>query len=183
VKKQHFLTANSFEGLLFWLDPDRERAGDKYEQVRFKLIKIFARRGCLTPDELADETIDRVSRKIPEIISSYSGDRNLYFYGVAKNVYREYLKNPPLPQSLTEPVQSEQNELRHQCLEKCLATLVKPNREFILRYYQGDESERIDGRKKLAESLGVAIEALRMRAHRIKSLLQKCVRECVEKPQ
>jgi hypothetical protein len=32
------LTREAFERLLAWLDPDRERAGQKYEKIRQKLV-------------------------------------------------------------------------------------------------------------------------------------------------
>lgn len=193
MKKKGPLTPDSFNRLLLWLDPNLERAGDKYELIRFKLIKIFARRGCHVPDELADETIDRVGLKIPQIAESYTGDKSLYFYGVAKNVYREYLddptwnylddqKVPPIPQPLTDPAEHEQQDRRHNCLGKCLATLNEQDRELILRYFQGHNSDRINNRRKMAESIGLSIEALRMRAHRIMSCLKKCVRHCVAEP-
>jgi hypothetical protein len=47
MKKGWVLTQELFDTLLGWLDPDRERAGDKYETVRIRLIKVFTCRGCL----------------------------------------------------------------------------------------------------------------------------------------
>ena len=67
VKKQWSLTKEAFDSLLSWLDPDREWAGEKYEVIRARLIKVFAYRGCHTPEELADETINRVAKKIDEV--------------------------------------------------------------------------------------------------------------------
>jgi hypothetical protein len=67
------LTQEGFDGLLTWLSPDREQAGRKYEEIRLRLIKIYTRRGCTTPEELADEVFNRVTKKLPEIAgSSYS---------------------------------------------------------------------------------------------------------------
>jgi hypothetical protein len=45
MKKGWVLTQELFDPLLDWLDPDRERAGHKYETIRLKLIKIFTSRG------------------------------------------------------------------------------------------------------------------------------------------
>ena len=50
----------AFEQLLSVLDADRDRAGERYEVIRRKLLKFFEWRGCQRPDELADQTIDRV---------------------------------------------------------------------------------------------------------------------------
>ena len=64
MHKDWSLSQEDFDALLAWLDPEREQAGLKYEQIRGSLIKIFTGRGCTDPEELADETINRVTAKI-----------------------------------------------------------------------------------------------------------------------
>ncbi|MGA9768445.1 MAG: RNA polymerase sigma factor [Blastocatellia bacterium] len=170
-----------FDRFLSWLDPDREEAGKKYEVIRQKLIRIFTYRGCSDVEELADITIKRVVRKIQEIIDSYVGDPALYFYGVARNVCKERCKRKPLP---TPPPatenSSEEKELRHDCLEKCLDKLAPEDRKMILSYYEGDKTAKIDGRKEMAERLGLNSNALRIRMHRIRTTLQKCMLGCLK---
>src|SRR5260370_21814440 len=56
------LTTASFESLLQRLDPDRERAGGKYENIRRKLIKFFQWNDCFAEEDLADETLDRAPK-------------------------------------------------------------------------------------------------------------------------
>ncbi|HKP37054.1 MAG TPA: hypothetical protein VJT71_09355, partial [Pyrinomonadaceae bacterium] len=63
-RKIHVLAQEDFDRLLAWLDADRERAGVIYEKIRWRLITIFAARNCVTPEDLADETLDRVARKV-----------------------------------------------------------------------------------------------------------------------
>jgi hypothetical protein len=46
MKKDWVLTQDAFDKLLNWLDSDRERAGQKYETIRLRLIKIFTCRRC-----------------------------------------------------------------------------------------------------------------------------------------
>src|SRR5204863_6195928 len=58
------LTRESFEILLAQLDPDRERAGELYETIRRKLIRLFEWRGCACPEDLADETFNRGARQL-----------------------------------------------------------------------------------------------------------------------
>jgi hypothetical protein len=86
MRKNQPLTQESFDGLLAWLHPDREQAGEMYESIRCNLIKFFSARGFGNPEELADETIDRVARKVDEIVASYSGDPATYFFAVARNL-------------------------------------------------------------------------------------------------
>jgi RNA polymerase sigma factor (sigma-70 family) len=174
------VSQEAFDKLLGWLNPDRDSAGKKYEEIRLRLIKIFARRGCTIAEELADETIDRVCLKVPRIADTYIGDPALYFYGVAQNVFLEYVKKRPAPPPLPPPPPApEENEQSFECLHSCMEHLDPPSRELILQYYQHEKKAKIDHRKQLAERSGVAINTLRMRAHRIKDTLQKCVHECM----
>jgi DNA-directed RNA polymerase specialized sigma24 family protein len=181
VRTERILTQDVFDSLLAWLDADRERAGEKYENIRRKLVKIFTARGCLTAEELADETIDRVARRVSDIAAAYTGDRALYFYGVAQKVHLEYLKErgapaPPPPVAAAEDVEAE-----YECLEKCMQALAPSARELIKRYYLEDKQAKIDERRKLAGELGIAVNALRIRAHRIRATLQQCVNECLRR--
>ena len=182
MKNQSPVTQAAFDSLLAWLDPDRERAAGKYEQIRRRLIKLFSCRGRQDADELADETINRVTLKAPEVSKEYVGDPALYFYGVAQKVFLESLrrKQPcPLPPSHPSPEQSEETEREYECLERCMESLAPASRELVLDYYRDDRRAKIDHRKELAARLGIAQNALRIRVHRIRATLQECVGGCV----
>src|SRR5688572_1456185 len=101
------LDQERWDRLLKWLDADTNRAGEKYEWIRTRLIKIFVSRGSSTSDELADVTIDRVATRLVEIQDGYVGERLSYFYGVAKNVYRESLRK--------DKVRSEERRVGKEC--------------------------------------------------------------------
>jgi DNA-directed RNA polymerase specialized sigma24 family protein len=178
MNKDWILTQELFDALLDWLDPKREEAGVKYEQIRVRLIKIFTCRGCVEPEDLADETINRVSKKLPEIQSSYEGDPIRYFYGVANKVHLESIRRRPLP--TPPPNESfDEKEKEFECLERCIEKLRPEHRGLVLEYYQEEKRTKIDRRKQLADQLGIALNALRIRAHRIRGSLYECVRNCV----
>lgn len=180
MKKQWDISQEGFDMLLRWLDEDRDEAGKKYEVIRQRLIKLFACRGCGEPEDLADETISRVTAKTAEIAPSYEGNPVLYFFGVARKVHHEYVRNQhKLAQPLPPPVTNE-NEQLYECLDRCMEKLPEQNRQLVIRYYQNEKKVKIDNRKTLADELGVAVNALRIRAHRIRLLLRKCVKSCVE---
>jgi DNA-directed RNA polymerase specialized sigma24 family protein len=181
MNKDWVLSQESFDKLLTWLDPDREKAGIKYEQIRHRLIKIFAGRGCADAEDLADETINRVTKRLDEIVSDFQGDRARYFYGVANMILMEFLrrKQPQAPPVLD--VDSDRVELEYRCLEDCISKLGKENRALLLRYYQAEGREKIEQRRLLAEELGIAPNALRIRAYRIRAALQECVEACIER--
>lgn len=182
MKKDWRLTEEDFNGLLDWLDPNREEAGKKYEEIRRKLIKIFTCRGCSEPEALADETIDRVAKKVAEIAETYVGEPVRYFCGVAHNVHLEYLRKKALLPLPTLSNAEENDELEHElsCLERCMQKLTPDNRDLVLKYYQEEKRAKIDCRRQLAEQLGIALNALRIRAFRIRAALQECVQDCLE---
>jgi len=173
------LTRESWENLLSFLGPDSETAGRKYEEIRVRLIRVFACRGATEPEELADETINRVANKSGSLLDSYVGDPALYFLGVARLVLHESVRPDPVGLPIPEPDPWEEKETLDQCLELCMDKLTPKNRALILDYYRGEKGAKIDRRKQLAERLGIRLNALRIRAHRIRGNLQGCVSECV----
>src|SRR5438093_907291 len=120
AKTLHIIKQEDFDRLLRWLDPDPERAGLTYEKIRWRLVAILASRGCASAEELADETIDRVARKVVAIQATYVGDPATYFLGVMNNVHHEYLKRPMIPRLPEPDDEVEMKERTFVCLEKCL---------------------------------------------------------------
>lgn len=189
MSKRWELTGEALDGLLTWLDPDREQAGRKYEHIRGSLVKIFAWRGCAEAEDLADETINRVARKVPDIAPTYRGDPALYFYGVGRRLLLEYQKQqlrraPQQPEAenavtAEDAASAAEVERRHECMERCLHKLSESNRELISDYYQRDLQTKGDSRSELARRLGVSAGALRVKAHRLRAALLECIRDCL----
>lgn len=180
------LTQEAFDELLAWLNPDRDTAGRKYEDIRDRLIRIFIHRGCLSAEELADTTINKVARKVNEIRSYYVGDPALYFCGVARNVYAEYSRRavelPDLTDTLSAPVPEEfdDSEFEHHCLDKCLKSMTPRDRELLLAYYREDHGPKIEQHKEMARRLGVTVNALRITICRLRASFKKCMQKCVQ---
>jgi RNA polymerase sigma factor (sigma-70 family) len=178
--------AEDFDNLLTWLDPDRDRAGEKYVFIRQQLIKMFTWSRASDPDGLADETITRVARRVAEIRDSYVGDPSLYFYGVARNLLREDFRRlskrqlqPESEEIVSEVTDDESREQLYKCLDKCLNELPLPNRELLLMYYETSKREKVTTRQTLAAQFGLQPSALRMRVFRIRATLQKCIENCM----
>jgi DNA-directed RNA polymerase specialized sigma24 family protein len=180
MHKNWVLSQEAFDALLDWLDSDREQAGLKYEDIRRRLIKIFTGRRCAEPEDLADETINRVTSKLGEIEKEFKGDRIRYFFGVANKVHMEYIRRKPPPASPLPAADSNRVEIEYRCLERCIDQLSEENRKLLLEYY-AEGPTRSERRKALAEALGIASNALRIRAYRIRVALQECVEKCVER--
>jgi DNA-directed RNA polymerase specialized sigma24 family protein len=188
MRKNWSLTQESFDRLLGWLGDGRDEAGRSYESIRRSLIKIFTCRGCREPEELADETINRVVEKLPDIEATYTGERALYFYGVANNVHLEYLRRkpapaPPPPRPEPSADDDDEGEREYECLLRCIGVLTPASRELVLQYYEEEKGAKVSNRRRMAERLGIALNALRIRAHRIRLSLQKCVEQCVAEQQ
>jgi DNA-directed RNA polymerase specialized sigma24 family protein len=179
AKKLHVLEQEDFDRLLAWLDSDPAGAALTYERIRWRLIAILASRGCAVPEELADETIDRVARRVADIRDNYVGDKAIYFLGVMNNVHHEYLKRPKILKPPEAVNDVEIKEKRHLCLDKCLDKLTVNSRHLIQHYYAADKQAKIDLRKRLAADFGITLNTLRLRALRIREKLQICIEQCL----
>jgi RNA polymerase sigma factor (sigma-70 family) len=180
VRQLKTLQKTDFDRLLSWLDPDSERAGELYEKIRWRLIAILASRGCRVPEDLADETIDRVARRVRDIEARYVGDKSLYFLGVMNNVHHEYLKRPRLSEVVPPAVDAEVKEQTFLCLDRCIEKLTPHAREIIEQYYAADKRAKINLRKRIAAAIGISNSNLRLRALRIRAKLQTCIEQCLE---
>jgi DNA-directed RNA polymerase specialized sigma24 family protein len=164
---------DSFDQLLSWLDPDPEMAGQKYEFIRRKLIRLFLGKRCPFAEDLADETFNRVARRLSQIRQYYVGNPLNYFVGVARKIYLEYMRRLSAQKLPSFPAADEDmNELFGQ-LEDCISQLPREDRDMILTYYREDGRKKIDLRKRLAEEFGIPVNVLRLRVHRIVSRLRK----------
>lgn len=202
-----------FDKMLLWLDSDRAKAGLAYEDIRLRLSKLFYARGCnqIATEELVDETIERVTKKIDKIFDDYQGEPCRYFYGVARLVFLEYTRRP-----LIKNLPEENTNARHRSITNDsedhqadnvsgLRGVVSPDEddssvllqariaclEKCMRKLEADERKlisiyyqsknKIEARENLSGELEITKQNLRIRAFRIRKKLQKCVNKCVNK--
>lgn len=189
MKKNWAPTQDAFQNFLKWLDQGVDSGGERYLEMRRRLISYFDRKNCLSADDLADETLTRVAQKLDEKGAITGLSPAHYCYVVAKFVFLEYLRRPEQGQTSIEdlpgPLQSGTNSAikaftqdRMECLELCLKKLPSEDRELILDYYQGEHRVKIERRAHLAERLRLSLNALSIRACRIRQRLELCVRRC-----
>ncbi len=183
-KRDWALTEESLNRFLEALDSDRQRAAKQYEHVRRSLVRYFQWRGAFFPERDADETIDRVARKLKEI---QVDDVYIYILGVARNVAHESLRAQTKEQAelaasdrfSSEALADAAFDRRLECCETCLANLPPPQSDMVLAYYEGEKQTKIANRRKLAEKTGIPIERLRIQVHRIREKLESCIKQCV----
>lgn len=189
---ENTLTQTNFDKLLATLDADRESAGAKYEALRGRLIKFFEWRNCGSAEELTDTVFDRVTKKIAE--GEQIQNVNAYSATVAQFVFKEDCRRRErLNQSIEDTkelkisaesndfAEAETNETQMNCLEKCLAEFSGENRRLIIAYHDADERTMIATRKRLAESLDISLNVLRIRVCRLKAKLEDCTIDCCRK--
>ncbi|MCI0615300.1 hypothetical protein L0244_20095 [bacterium] len=186
-KSDWILTQNTFRQLLDWLDAGTDSGGHCYLEIRERLVFYFDRKNCLSPDELADETLNRIARRLDEEGGISIDTPAHYCYIVARFVFLEYLRGKrqkPLddtyaaPPDLTE--EDAETELRSECLRKCMKNLALEDQELIRNYYRGEQRAKIENRRAIAVKLGITMNALIIRACRIRDKLQICVSKCLE---
>jgi DNA-directed RNA polymerase specialized sigma24 family protein len=178
----------AFDGLLTFFGPDPDTAARRYEEVRSRLVKLFAWRGCASPEDLADRTFDRVARRLLEGAQIRVADPYQYCHGVALNVVREHWREPTRgwtsladsrpdpPAQVPDHAARIASERHLACLECCLRRLPDPQRALLLEYHANDRT--IERRQALARSLDIPINALRIRAYRLRSTVEACVVRC-----
>lgn len=200
VREERGLTPVAFDRLLQWLDDGVESQGDTYLEMRRRLVSYFDRRNRLSADELADETLNRVGRTLEKdgVIATRPPAR--YCYVVAKFVLLEDIRREQQRAQVDEkqladglparrgakPSEADEGEKirerRLDCLDRCLEKLKPEQRTFVIDYYRDSGHEKIVRRRGLAAELGISMNALGIRACRVRSTLETCVEACCSEP-
>jgi DNA-directed RNA polymerase specialized sigma24 family protein len=187
--KKHF-TQENLDLLLTRLHPNREQAGEEYVLLWNRLRLFFQARKCPIAEELADQTLTRVAKKL----SPDQEIKNIRAFSmtVAKYIWLEYLANnkphvsfddpeasipePPIP-----PAPIIETGQENRCLEICLRKLSEEEAKLYVEYFIHDNRSNIDYRRKMASERMITQRALRLRIMRIRVKLEECLQACKEK--
>ena len=159
-----------------------EEGAREYETLRRKLIAFLDWRGAAQPEAAADETLDRVARKLEQGVPI--ANMRAYALGVARHVLQEVERRERRKQTLhrswselrqADGGNGEDDSLR--CLARCLDALSADDRALIVRYHRSDDEE---SRQGMAKQLGLSYGSLRTRAHRIRTALARCIGGCMD---
>jgi DNA-directed RNA polymerase specialized sigma24 family protein len=174
------ITDQALERLLACFDDDREKAAEKYLLLRQKLVSFFRWRGAAFPDDCADRTLNVAARKLAEgqdvrDLASYCGGiARMVLLEARREEERERAALEELAASVRTP-RGDEEDTRMAVFNTCLDELPPDHRELILSYYRSEQSDRIVARQRLAARLGIPLNALRIRAFRIRSRLEASV--------
>ncbi len=194
AKKNWTITSEAFHRFLDWLDEGKSSDGRNYLEMCARLVSYFDRKNCRNPNELADETLNRVARRLEEEGTIESETPAKFCYITARFVFMEslrgkdkagvslddvLLKEGHKVARTEETEETEIKEKRLQCLEQCTEKLEAASRAMIVRYYYGEERAKIENRRALAASLNISVNALSIRACRVRDKLEACVGKCL----
>lgn len=177
-------TPAAFEHFLAWLDEGVDSRGERYVEMRRRLVGYFARKRCGGAEDLADETLNRVVRRLDQEGRITDATPARYCYIVARFVFLESLRSPGINDSryderVAQPLVEAADRPALDCLVRCLGGLTPPDRELILEYYVGEQGAKAAQRRTLASRLGLSPNALAIRASRIRTRLETCVSACL----
>jgi DNA-directed RNA polymerase specialized sigma24 family protein len=188
LKKDWTATPAAFQQFLAWLDDGVDSGGERYVDMRRRLVAYFARKRCAGAEDLADETLNRVARRLEEEGTIVDALPARYCYIVARFVFLESLRQPAATDHASHdalagpPVTESADAPALDCLDHCLAGLPERDRSLILEYYAVDSSTKAERRRVLASRLNLSPNALTIRASRIRSRLEACVSGCLREP-
>lgn len=175
------LTRDAWERFLCALGPEASLAASRYEQLRHRLIALYRWRGVPCPEDLADEAFDRVARRLARG-SIAEAEVGACLYAAARRIAgqasrRRRREEPVDPTAVPEvPAMSDADDpLARLC--ECLDELPRTERQTLLDYEAGPRTERVRRRKALAAQLGIPINALRVRVHRLRARVVAMMRK------
>src|SRR5262245_19112647 len=191
VQEKPALSQVAFNRLLEWLDEGSDSRGERYVEIRRRLVAYFERRGRAAADELADGAFNRIGRTLEQRGEIAITPPARYCYVVARFVLLEDIRRERRQVQLDEPRlakieaagaradesidEADPDELRLESLDRCLQKLKPEQRDLIVEYYRDTGREKIERRRDMAKRLGITMNALGIRAFRIRDSLMECV--------
>ena len=199
LREERVLSPLAFNQLLSWLDDGADSQGEAYLEMRRRLVAYFDRRNRLAADDLADEVLNRVARTLETDGFIATRPPARYCYVVARFVLLEDIRHERsggrtgdtwavdvgtirYPRRAEPDEEATTTEQRLACLDRCLQELRADQRELVIEYYRDSKREKIERRQALARSLGITMNALAIRASRIRASLEACVTACQRGP-
>ena len=194
LREEPGITQNAFGRFLAWLDGGVDSGGETYLEIRRRLVAYFNRRHRPLAEDLADETLNRVSRTLEQQGAISVTPPARYCYVVARFILLEDLRRErrqvpvddarmAAPQmdlaDMGGPASAHEERLKR--LDICLDRLKPEQREIVVEYYRDVRRDRITRRRRLAQRLGITMNALSIRAWRIRATLESCLRQRAER--
>jgi DNA-directed RNA polymerase specialized sigma24 family protein len=179
----HMVERDGWRRLLATFDLEPARAAERYRRARLRVIERLRARRCPDAEAIADEAFERAARRLGggEVVR---GEIEHYVNGIARLVALEAGRKAQRLRSLDRDPPDHRSYLDEDpaidpVLERCLDDLGPDGRALLIAYHTGDGAERIAARRRLADQLGIGLNALRIRAHRLRGQLELGVRRAL----
>ena len=151
--------------------------------LRERLIFFFSRRMLLLPEDLADEVLNRLARRLEEgeAIANIKG----YALGIARHVLQEQRAKSDRERAASEEFHrnvshepltiDEDEEIRLERMRRCLERLPRSDQEMLSEYYVAEGSGKIPARRRLATTSGMSHASLRKRVFVLRAMVRRCM--------
>jgi len=159
----------------------RGESSSAYSHLHFRLVTYFRTRFPAEAEALADETIDRLARRLQDgtPVKSLAA----YALGIARFVVLETNARQGKERDATREMRlrmelgPDEPDPLLLVLRRCLRSFDADSVQLIMNYYASDPGiDPIEQRRRLARRLGMSLNALRNRALRIRIALEKRLR-------
>ena len=192
ARRKRETSEEQFRLLLKRLDAVEERAWEIHDNLRRKLIWFFESDFPVQAEDLSEEALDRIARKLEtEEIKNIAE----FAFGVARNLRREALRRNVIATrliasgALGTPAHSGENpeqvvmhrldlDRKLACYRECLQRLSPEDRNLLSRYYPEDGAGLEQRREELARELQISMGALRTKMARLREQLEKYFETC-----
>jgi DNA-directed RNA polymerase specialized sigma24 family protein len=157
------------------------QVGEQYVRLRQKLVDFFLWNRSNRPQEDADESMDRLAKRIAEgepVVNLASYAQKIARLVLLESNARSRREAAVSQFSVTlapDRSQEEGDEKTLDRLEPCLGKLPAESRALIVEYYSGKGAALIETRRQMALRLGVSANTLRNRALRLRRELEECI--------
>jgi hypothetical protein len=162
--------------------------GTAYETIRQRLVRFFKTRDAIHCRELADETLDRLGRRLAAVPALEIREPMRYVLGVARLAWLERsraeihrkrrLRRLAATIVIGEESSTPDLEPHMAVLQRCLDELSAQDRRLLLRYYDDNsERKRTATRRALRHDLGITPDLLRVRMYRLRLRLERRLAE------
>lgn len=179
-----------FRALLARLDPNETEATKKYQHLRENLVRhCFKAHEFLRADELADQTLDVLARKLSseDIVKLDS-----YAFKILDNLLLANHRRRRPTILLSENIPAKDNpertviekidgEQKVECFLQCVRRLRTTERWLLFAYNPHEECDVEERRRQIAIKLGIGAGTLRVRMSRLRTRMFRCFNDCVSR--
>jgi DNA-directed RNA polymerase specialized sigma24 family protein len=178
------MSANSLDTLLMGLAAEPDDAAKAYRVVHARLTRFFDLKNMADPATMADEVMDRLAATMATRGAAQIESPAAFALGIARHLlqeeWRRLAREKEAIREWTAVVQTEhddEKELTMASLDHCLRRMPAVKREMLQSYYGWTGAEKIAHHRRMADELGLTVNALRNRLLRARTELLACLRQ------